>query len=92
MWLTHPGCDGWEQRGEQTSHCANCHQTFTSLIAFDAHQAVLPDRTQERSGVLCVPADQDERFVAVRADAHTKYWGRTVDQKGYRAAQWRETA
>jgi hypothetical protein len=27
----------WQQIGNATGHCAGCHNTFSSLAAFDAH-------------------------------------------------------
>jgi hypothetical protein len=55
MHVSHPGCGGFEQRGNQTSHCSECHETFTSLDAFDHHQEVMPDRTVHPNGVRCHP-------------------------------------
>lgn len=35
--VTH-GCGrSWRQRGNRTSHCGGCHQTFEGLSLFDAH-------------------------------------------------------
>ena len=47
--LTCPRCPTvWQQIGNQTGHCAQCHRTFSSLRAFDDHQVIL-----ER-GVRCL--------------------------------------
>ena len=36
--VTHGKCGkSWVQRGDRTSHCGTCHETFSTLTAFDAH-------------------------------------------------------
>ncbi|PRB08797.1 hypothetical protein CQ044_00030 [Microbacterium sp. MYb64] len=36
--LTTHGCGkSWRQRGNRTSHCGGCHETFEGLTLFDAH-------------------------------------------------------
>ena len=37
---THGACGRiWTQRGNRTSHCADCHQTFSTLTSFDDHRS-----------------------------------------------------
>ena len=40
--LVDPRCGKWwPQRGERTSHCPKCHETFEGMTLFDAHQRLL---------------------------------------------------
>lgn len=37
--VTHGACGKtWDQVGDRTSHCGGCHETFVSLVLFDAHR------------------------------------------------------
>lgn len=45
--VSHGACGrSWLQRGERTSHCGSCHETYATLGLFDRHR---------RAG-QCVPA------------------------------------
>lgn len=37
------GCGGCDKRwgGLKSAHCAKCHRTFTTVLAFDTHQRTL---------------------------------------------------
>ena len=57
---THGACGKtWTQRGERTSHCGGCHETFGTLSDFDKHRRegkCLPPAehlTQDDEGVWC---------------------------------------
>lgn len=44
--LTTHGCGkSWRQRGNRTSHCGGCHETFEGLTLFDAHLTHAADGT-----------------------------------------------
>lgn len=45
-------------------HCANCHEHFASLEAFDAHQAGMVD------GCM-TPHETNQRRITAKADART---------------------
>ena len=61
------GCR-WKQAGNQTSHCGQCHRTFDSLRAFDAHQTVGEERMdchdpaglRKRNGMAAMLSRHDE--------------------------------
>lgn len=37
--VSHGACGkSWTQRGERTSHCGGCHETFATLGLFDRHR------------------------------------------------------
>ena len=57
---THGACGkSWTQRGERTSHCGGCHETFGALSIFDKHRRdgrCLPPAeglVQDGEGVWC---------------------------------------
>lgn len=57
---THGACGkSWTQRGERTSHCGGCHETFGALSIFDKHRRdgrCLPPAeglVQDDEGVWC---------------------------------------
>lgn len=69
------GCR-WNQRGNQTGHCSQCHRTFDSLEAFDRHQ------TNNDKGMTChdpagVVKENDLPWFESRNDHLTTYWKRT---------------
>lgn len=42
--ITHPTCGkSWNQHGNRTGHCSNCHETFEGLSLFDWHQTLADD-------------------------------------------------
>lgn len=63
---THGSC-GSRWSGQRTSHCGNCHQTFTGLSAFDAHQR------RDFGGLDCMPPEQCG--LVARETAHGVVWG-----------------
>lgn len=39
MRVSHGACGkSWVQRGNRTSHCSQCHETFEGITLFDRHQ------------------------------------------------------
>ena len=75
----------WTQRGNATSHCAACHETFANLTLFDTHRAgdhtarhclpPAPGLIQDDEGVWWTPEGHAnlhrlaERFATQRAQA-----------------------
>ena len=49
----------WLQVGNRTSHCSGCHETFSSLRAFDMHQ-----RIKDGKNVCLPPASTKPPLVA----------------------------
>lgn len=51
----------WTQRGNSTSHCAECHQTFSTLSLFDKHRKdgachrLTGNQKQDEEGVWWTP-------------------------------------
>ena len=43
--IVHGACGRWWTGGERASHCGSCHETFSSLTAFERH----------RRGLRCNP-------------------------------------
>lgn len=39
----------WQQHGNQSGHCATCHTTFSSNVAFDLHRRLVDGRP------VCIP-------------------------------------
>ncbi|HEX6382227.1 MAG TPA: hypothetical protein VF180_13360 [Acidimicrobiia bacterium] len=56
--IRHGAC-GMSWTGAGTSHCSGCHETFTSLAAFDRH----------RRNFRCIPP------AALRMVPHQRAWG-----------------
>lgn len=60
MIVAHGQCGKqWTQIGNRTGHCSGCHETFSGLSAFDAHQSVVDDRNvckkPENAGLVARP-------------------------------------
>jgi hypothetical protein len=69
------GCDTrWRQVGNRAGHCSQCHQTFSGITAFDAHQATRDGR------VICTPAgsllnkDGERRFRPLVDEFGAEVW------------------
>lgn len=59
--VTHGACGkSWIQRGDRTSHCPSCHDTFAALRLFDLHR---------RNGTCVPPATIMERGEWLERDA-----------------------
>lgn len=80
----------WIQHGNRTGHCAECHRTFTSLAAFDAHQRML-DRAPWQECVdpasLVRPTGEAlfERVPTGARDSQPYHW-HLIPSDGQRAA------
>jgi hypothetical protein len=61
--VSHGACGkSWTQVGNSTGHCGGCHETFSSLENFDAHQTTVNGKT-----VCADPADVRIRGLAMVA-------------------------
>jgi hypothetical protein len=70
--------------GSSTCHCAACHQTFSSITAFDLHQRLDGDRN-----VCLAPAYARDRrgklmFKVVRGPAGGSVWGRNAENTAFK--------
>jgi hypothetical protein len=61
--VSHGACGvKWTQVANSTSHCSGCHETFSSLENFDAHQSIINGK------VLCArPEDVRLRGLSLAA-------------------------
>lgn len=55
--------------GTRISHCSSCHETFSSVSAFDAHRRKAKSETSKYVGRCLYPPDASLSLVAIRAKA-----------------------
>lgn len=68
------GC-AWNQRGNETGHCSQCHRTFDSTEAFDWHQTVGERGMICRDPATILKKDGSPKYES-RQDDLTTYWKR----------------
>ena len=76
--VTHGACGkSWNQAGNKSGHCSNCHETYYGTTAFDAHQKLVADQIVcERRGEWWQDDDgQWHKGRRLTAEEKKKIWG-----------------
>ena len=78
MRTTHGACGAvWNQIGNRTSHCGQCHQTFSSLSGFDRHQYLRNQELHCREPLTLGMVAKVDRYGATVWSLPGGYWGKT---------------